>query len=861
MKTARTAASLCILILSQLLFVPTLNAQEYVLLGWNDLGMHCSNKDFSKVVVLPPYNNVSAQLILKIPGGYPEVVSSGYTVEYSIPNNTYSVGKTNFWTYAQQLFNLPSPLPENIGLTGKGLTGILDSSGHYFAAHGIPITPFADSDLVNEAPFQLIHLVAKNKSTGSVLASTDVVIPVSNEVGCVQSGCHSSENSILNAHESVSGFNRAGPVLCASCHASNALGTTGDPEAGSFSMRIHDKHKDVAGPANAIETCYKCHPGPKTQCLRDVMGKDPVNPMVCQDCHGTMATVASTIEAGRRPWFDEPKCGDCHGSTHSEQPGKLYRESTGHGGLFCSACHGSPHAIQPTVQPNDNLQNIRLQGSAGTLGKCSVCHATVPSGAGPHGMTDTTSQLAAAPQLSSPPDGIAGVSAAPLLQWGNVQLASSYNLQIASDTLFAAVVADESLLTAVSHQSPLNPGQKYFWRVRSRNGAGYSGWSDIWSFTTGTGNTYSYYFEGGWNLISMPMSVDNNSVELHFPYSMSRAFEYLPSGSYSPRDSLFPGKGYWLKFSSSSIASMTGTPLTSNTVPLTEGWNLIGTISDTLSAGSVSTSPPGILSSMFFGYRNGYNYSDYLLPASGYWVRSSSAGSLILAASGAANKPSPADQMLSGSDKLILRDAQGREQKLYLAQNIPAGMPYSYFESPPLPPESVFDARYGSNRFIEIAQEGTEFPVSVRSAVYPLSVRFETASPEGSLLLNLGDRNIKLLNNASVMIESEPPSFSVMVPLDRPEPARFSLEQNYPNPFNPSTGIRYQISEQSRVTMKVFDLLGKEVATLVDGYREPGAYTAVFDAGAVAGGLPSGIYLCKMNAGKSVLVKKMVYMR
>src|SRR5689334_24691480 len=89
-------------------------SQEYILLGWNDLGMHCSNKDFSKMAVLPPYNNVFAQLILKQNGQLPQIVNTGYTVEYSIPGNTYSVGKTNFWTYAQVLFGLPSPLPNNI---------------------------------------------------------------------------------------------------------------------------------------------------------------------------------------------------------------------------------------------------------------------------------------------------------------------------------------------------------------------------------------------------------------------------------------------------------------------------------------------------------------------------------------------------------------------------------------------------------------------------------------------------------------------------------------------------------------------------------------------------------------------------
>ena len=351
----------------------SLAQQEYVLLAWNDLGMHCANKDFSKIAVLPPYNNLYAQLILKAPNQLPQVVVNGYKIEYSIPYNTYSVGKTNFWTYAQELFNLPQPLPPNIGLTGKGLTGLLDTGSNYFSVIGIPNTPYNDSDLIHEKPFQTFHLIAKTINGTTQLTFTDNVIPVSNEIGCVQSGCHTSEQDIKDEHPDVPGFKQYQPELCARCHASNALGTTGDSTAKSFSYRIHEKHHDMQ-PINGMETCYKCHPGPNTQCFRDTMR---AGDMICQNCHGTMSVIANSIANGRRPWLDEPKCGSstCHGSNYAEEPGKLFRESKGHGGLFCSACHGSPHAIYPTREVNDNLQSIRLQGHTGVISNCIVCHS------------------------------------------------------------------------------------------------------------------------------------------------------------------------------------------------------------------------------------------------------------------------------------------------------------------------------------------------------------------------------------------------------------------------------------------------------------------------------------------------------
>jgi hypothetical protein len=81
--------------------------------------MHCYNRDFRDLAVLPPYNNLWVQVVLR--GGSPQIVTEGITVTYSFPDNTYSVGKSNFWTYAFQLFGVN--LAPNIGLTGKGLAG------------------------------------------------------------------------------------------------------------------------------------------------------------------------------------------------------------------------------------------------------------------------------------------------------------------------------------------------------------------------------------------------------------------------------------------------------------------------------------------------------------------------------------------------------------------------------------------------------------------------------------------------------------------------------------------------------------------------------------------------------------------
>ena len=85
----------------------------------------------------------------------------------------------------------------------------------------------------------------------------------------------------------------------------------------------------------------------------------------------------------------------------------------------------------------------------------------------------------------------------------------------------------------------------------------------------------------------------------------------------------------------------------------------------------------------------------------------------------------------------------------------------------------------------------------------------------------------------------------------------FKVEQNTPNPFNPTTNISYELFDASYVKLKVFDLIGKEIATLVDANQQKGTYTVTFDASKYAN-LTSGIYFYKLETEKYSEVKKMI---
>jgi hypothetical protein len=92
---------------------------------------------------------------------------------------------------------------------------------------------------------------------------------------------------------------------------------------------------------------------------------------------------------------------------------------------------------------------------------------------------------------------------------------------------------------------------------------------------------------------------------------------------------------------------------------------------------------------------------------------------------------------------------------------------------------------------------------------------------------------------------------------ERAIPAVFELQQNYPNPFNPTTVIRFQLPVNSHVTLKVFDVNGCEIATLVDGNLAEGNHAVTFNAGS----LPSGVYFYKLTSGQYTRVRKAVLMR
>ena len=360
---------------------------EYSVFAWNDLGMHCLSPSYDQVVILPPYNTLVAQVVKR--GSPPVLVTADITVEYSVENNTRSVGKRSygqFWTNSKalfgSLFGLSSNLPDNVGLKGKKLADVMDLNApkQFFTAEGIPVVPVDDSN--NWNPYQVAVITVKD-GAGSVIASTRTTIPTSDEINCTK--CHDSFGDILNEHGK--GIAATQPVLCASCHGSPALNAPiKSPATTYLSQAIHGFHAS----AEEVPSCYDCHPGATTKCNRST--RHTTANGNCTTCHGSLATVASSITGipPRTPWVNEPKCVTCHAGVAEVDtsgpvpPDDLYRNSFGHGGMSCAACHGGPHAVIPTNKVGsftnwDTYQAQQYQGYSGivkSMGSCGVCHPT-----------------------------------------------------------------------------------------------------------------------------------------------------------------------------------------------------------------------------------------------------------------------------------------------------------------------------------------------------------------------------------------------------------------------------------------------------------------------------------------------------
>jgi hypothetical protein len=470
-------------VLTQPCTAPPVAGAGYRVFANNDLGMHCVDSSFAVFSILPPYNVVDAQVVALNASGLPQLLgASTADVRYSAVAdttgsiNSTSVGKTDFWSYVAPLYG--AALAPGQGLMGMwmpadapnaaGTTLGWDSALGLFKAPGIPILPWDDAGHANRYP--LMRFSAFDKA-GTLLASTDVVLPVSDETSCQT--CHATgkaaapagtlawstdpdleaqaRKNVLTLHNARTGTQLQAPVLCATCHYSPALDLAGaGPSTQQAAHRtmssvMHAFHANkMAGlvdapvavggtvPAATTQACYQCHPGATTQCLRGAMTAQ----VDCQNCHGNMAAVGggSPLLAGgsidgtndggaRRPWLDLPRCQSCHANDAVTKTVVSGGPPLAADGLrFIDAFRPGDASASPILATNRRFAEetgklYRKSKGHGGLA-CEACHGSTHAiwSAGPNdnvaatqlqGHAGTISECSTC-HLAAPPNGLGG---------------------------------------------------------------------------------------------------------------------------------------------------------------------------------------------------------------------------------------------------------------------------------------------------------------------------------------------------------------------------------------------------------------------------------------------------------------------
>jgi hypothetical protein len=275
---------------------------------------------------------------------------------------------------------------------------------------------------------------------------------------------------------------------------------------------------------------------------------------------------------------------------------------------------------------------------------------------------------------------------------------------------------------------------------------------------------------------------------------------------------------------------------------------------------------------------------DTLEPGQGYWVKVSSPGTLVLNSGSMMLEPSGSrmpKSVTSGIIKkipsqisslgeinvLTISDALKRSAVLYFLTTA-REIDQKLSELPPTPPPGSPHVRFGTNRMVETADPHSpkSIPISSEGMEYPLKAQWEMAANsvpasltiDGQIVRMNGQGSIDITKPSQIAMQGESQLTLNLGPSSGVDlPKEFSIHQNYPNPFNPSTMIRYELPVESHVTLRIYNLVGQLVQTLIDESQEPGYKSVHWNAAEKA----SGVYYCRLQAGGNVAVIKLVLLR
>ena len=143
----------------------------------------------------------------------------------------------------------------------------------------------------------------------------------------------------------------------------------------------------------------------------------------------------------------------------------------------------------------------------------------------------------------------------------------------------------------------------------------------------------SISYSENWNMIGLPLSVDNPDAQFLFPESVENTLFTFAGGGYSQESILNSGIGYWLRFQSDGTSTISGQSLDELSIELTNDWNMISGISQMVSVNTIYDPDQLIIDGTVYGFNDGYEPAETIEPGQGYWVRSSGNGTITLTSS------------------------------------------------------------------------------------------------------------------------------------------------------------------------------------------------------------------------------------
>lgn len=368
-------------------------------------------------------------------------------------------------------------------------------------------------------------------------------------------------------------------------------------------------------------------------------------------------------------------------------------------------------------------------------------------------------------------------------------------------------------------------------------------------------------YTGGWNLVSLPFDVEDKSVAAHFSEADPSKF-YSFDGTYNEEEILLPpGNGHWLKFDGNSTAEFEGSAGTSLEISLREGWNLVGTITDSSWVDQIDDPDDILVPGTTYGYDGSYQNTDAMAPGRGYFIKASEAGTVTLNVNYTSPVLKSEEPVTDNFDRLIVSNGH-TSQTLLLGSHSDETLDMESFSLPPLPPDPLLDVRIeGDLRF----SQADSIIIMLTSRTYPVTITYEPAHASTVIYVSGIDRNGSgrrmILEPGDPVLLNRPYErvavWGRAAAADSKLPVRFALHPGYPNPFNPTTTIRYDLPSQAAVYLAVYDLLGRQVATLVDGRMSAGKHKVELDASSWS----SGIYFVRIKAGTFEKVQKLTLIK